>query len=366
MSLFRWPLALTPWRRSRPAVPTAVAAERAQPARPRLVAREGVLVAPTADAAPEAPEVLLPDMTAPFLAWLLGLPHTDPAELASSSALPLDALVEAVLPPLDALIRSDLQRTTLLPRAPQVLPQLMHSLRDNDYVSSDVAARIGKDAVLSADVIRAANGAHRGRRQPIIDLPQAVQSIGADHLRRVIAKSVLRPIFDVRGAALSAQAAPQIWVNAEFKARLCAALATAGGQDALDGYLAGMLHDCGWTALLRAIDSLGTQGVALPAISQWLVPAAARALADRRDLLFCKLIRPWQLSAPLVAMADDIEAHGLAMARSPLARALHHAHGLASLHALSCDARLPEGMGATLDALPTGIRNCYESVIRTE
>ena len=366
MSLFRWPLALTPWRRSRPAAPTAAAAERPAPSRPRLVAREGMLVAPAADAAPEAPEVRLADVTAPFLAWLLGQPHTDPAELASVAAQPLDAQVQAVLPPLDAVIRSDLQRNSLLPRAPQVLPQLMHSLRDDDYVSADVAARIGKDAVLSAEVIRAANGAHRGRRQPIIELPQAVQSIGADHLRRVIAKSVLRPIFDVRGAALSAQAAPQIWVNAEFKARLCSALAAEAGLDALDGYLAGMLHDCGWTALLRAIDGLVSQGVALPAITQWTAPVAARALSDRRDLLFCKLIRPWQLSAPLVALADDIEAHGLAAARSPLACALRQAHGLASLHALSCDARLPEGMEATLDALPPGIKACYESVTRAE
>lgn len=366
MSLFRWPLALTPWRRPRPAAPTAVAAERAASSRPRLVAREGTLVAPATAAEPEAPEVPLADVTAPFLAWLLGQPHTDPAESASTAAQPLEAQVQAVLQRLDAVIRSDLQRNNLLPRAPQVLPQLMHSLRDDDYLSSDVAARIGKDAVLSAEVIRAANGAHRGRRQPIIDLPQAVQSIGADHLRRVIAKSVLRPIFDVRGAALSAQAAPQIWVNAEFKARLCAALAAAAGQDALDGYLAGMLHDCGWTALLRAIDGLGTQGVALPAITHWTALATAQALAERRDLLFCKLTRPWQLSAPLVAMAEDIETHGLAAARSPLARALRHAHGLASLHALSCDARLPEGMGGILDTLPPDLKAGYESVTRAE
>lgn len=303
------------------------------------------------------------DVTVPFFAWLLGQPHSEPSEPSSTeAAAALDAQVQTALKRLDAVIHSDLQRNTLLPRAPQVLPQLMHSLRDDHYVSVDVAARIGKDAVLSAEVIRAANGSHRGRRQPIIDLSQAVQSIGADQLRRVIAKSVLRPIFDVRGAALSAQAAPQIWVNAEFKARLCAALAAEAGQDALDGYLAGMLHDCGWTALLRAIDGLTTQGVTLPPIPHWLAPAAARTLAERRDLLFCKLTRPWQLSDPLVAMADDIEARGLAAAQSPLARSLHHAHRLSALHALACDARLPEGMEATLSALPTSVRECYLTV----
>ena len=262
----------------------------------------------------------------------------------------------------DEVIASDLQRNALLPRAPQVLPQLMRSLRDEHYVAVEVAARISKDAVLAAEVIRVANGSHRGSREPIVDLSQAVQSIGTDQLRRVVTKSVLRPIFSVRGASLSALAAPQIWVNAEFKARLCSALAAAEGLDPLDGYMAGMLHDCGWTALLRALDGLGSQ--CLPAVSQLIAPALARALAERRDLLFCRLIRPWQLSMPLVAMADEIETGGLAAARLPLAVSLRRAHGLAALHALACDARLPNGMDDELMSLPASVQASYLSVTR--
>ena len=359
MSIFRWPLALSPWRR-----PRAVA-ERVAPPRPRLVASAGVVT----PAAPE-PEVATPaaemaDVTSPFFAWLLAQPKAEPtsstdADTASSSAA-LDEQALSVLARLDEVIQSDPQRNALLPRAPQVLPQLMRSLRDDHYVSAEVAARIGKDAVLAAEVIRAANGSHRGSREPIVELSQAVLSIGADHLRRVIAKSVLRPIFNVRGASLSALAAPQIWINAEFKARLCSALAAADGQDPLDGYLAGMLHDCGWTALLRALDCLGPDAVETPRL---IAPAMAHALAERRDVLFCKLIRPWQLSMPLVALADEIEANGLAAARSPLTLSLQRAHALASLHALACDARLPDSMDATLMSLPPGVQACYLAVTR--
>ncbi|MBY0468233.1 MAG: HDOD domain-containing protein, partial [Burkholderiaceae bacterium] len=234
MSIFRWPLALSPWRRPR-------AAERTTPPRPALVA-----VPPAPAPAPEAaatPTSALPEVTASFFAWLLSQPKTEamPAEgpEAAGDDTALDEASRSMLAKLDEVIQSDPQRSALLPRAPQVLPQLMRSLRDDHYVSVEVAARIGKDAVLAAEVIRAANGSHRGSREPIVDLSQAVLSIGADHLRRVIAKSVLRPIFDVRGARLSAMAAPQIWVNAEFKARLCSALAAAEGLDPLDGYLAG-------------------------------------------------------------------------------------------------------------------------------
>jgi HD-like signal output (HDOD) protein len=308
------------------------------------------------------------DVTSPFFAWLLSQPKPETSSSIDtgvpSSPAALDEHSLSVLARLDEVIQSDLQRNALLPRAPQVLPQLMRSLRDDHYVSVEVAARIGKDAVLAAEVIRAANGSHRGSREPIVDLSQAVLSIGADHLRRVIARSVLRPIFNVRGASLSALAAPQIWINAEFKARLCSALATAEGLDPLDGYLAGMLHDCGWTALLRALDGLSPQMSALIAAPRLVGPAMAWALADRRDLLFCKLMRPWQLSMPLVAMADEIETRGLAAARSPLAVSLQRAHGLASMHALACDARLPDGMDATLMSLPPGVQACYLAVTR--
>ena len=76
-----------------------------------------------------------------------------------------------------------------------------------------------------SEVIRLANSATRADREPVVDLEHAVMAVGASGLRRVIAKSVLRPMFDARGTSLSARAAPQIWHDADNKARLCAALA---------------------------------------------------------------------------------------------------------------------------------------------
>ncbi|MBY0467417.1 MAG: hypothetical protein K2Q07_00395, partial [Burkholderiaceae bacterium] len=102
----------------------------------------------------------------------------------------------------------------------------------------------------------------------------------------------------------------------------------------------------------------------VPALPKLVGPALSHALADRRDRLFCKLLRPWQLSMPLVAMADDIESHGLAGVRLPLAVALQRAHALASLHALACDGRLPSGMDELLMGLPPGVQASYLSVTR--
>ncbi len=104
----------------------------------------------------------------------------------------------------------------------------------------------------------------------------------------------------------------------------------------------------------------------VPALPKLVDPAFSHALAERRDRLFCKLLRPWQLSMPLVAMADDIETHGLAGARLPLAVALQRAHALASLHALACDGRLPSGMDGPLMSLPPGVQAGYLSVTRAD
>lgn len=357
MSMFRWPLALSPWRRRDPVV---------APPRPRLVASGGVTMTDALDTEPNAallsPE--LPDVSPQFFAWLMAQAQTPAVQTAgvepSDGSLPPQSM--STLAEIDKIIASDPQRNALLPRAPQVLPQLMSAVRGDNYAAADIAARIGKDAVLTAEVIRAANGAHRSGREPVVELEAAVLSIGADNLRRVIAKSVLRPIFNVRGASLSALAAPQIWVNAEFKARLCAALAAADKLDALDGYLAGMLHDTGWTALLRALDGLGSTAADLPML---LAPTLARSLAERRDVLFGKMLRPWQLSDALVSLADELQTSGLAQTASPLGVALRRAHLLASLHALDCDRRLPGGMDDTLCRLPPAVQACYLAVTRS-
>ena len=53
------------------------------------------------------------------------------------------------------MIASDTLRAGLLPRAPHVIPQLMKTLRDEGYSSVDVASRISKDVVLTAEVVAA-------------------------------------------------------------------------------------------------------------------------------------------------------------------------------------------------------------------
>jgi HD-like signal output (HDOD) protein len=262
-----------------------------------------------------------------------------------------------MLEQVDAIIASEALRAGLLPRAPHVVPQLMKTLRDEQYSSIDVADKISKDPMLTAEVVRSASSVfERPEDGSEIDLARAVTLIGTAGLRRAIASVVLRPIFDARGDTLSARAAPQIWKDADRKARLGAVLATHAGLDPLDGYLAGLLHNSGWSAVLRAIDGLSDLSISAADLAHGdVLPEVLR----RRDALFGAIVGPWNLSPAMDLMAAEVGSVGLEAVRSPLGRALREADRLAALRALA-----PAGQSAAAavpgwDALARPVRDCY-------
>lgn len=305
---------------------------------------------PTADTAVFGP------LRPVFLLCLLGYAPNpaSPWAVPAASAEPDPAALQ-MIDQLDRVIASDTQCSQLLPRAPDVVPQLMRTLRDDSYSSADVARRISRDVVLSAEVIRLASNTQRRDAMATADLAQAVAVIGTQGLRRVIARVVLRPLFTAHGNTLSARAAPHIWADADKKARLCAALAHSSSIDPLDAYLAGLLHNAGWSAALRAIDN--AFGAALPAAS-WAHPQVAEALFVRRDRLFAKLVPPWQLGAALGALAHEIGHSGLDDATSPMAQLLRQAQELAALHTLQAQGVLGGGVAAP-PALAAAVSETY-------
>lgn len=272
-----------------------------------------------------------PEQHVRFVCWLLGEPQRSTAE--SAALAPPGAAVPRLLERIDAVIASETLRAALLPRTPHVVPQLMRTLRDEAYSSADVATRISKDVVLTTEVLRSAVAASkRNDDDGEIDLAWAVAAIGTQGLRRAIANVVLRPMFDAGGSTLSARAASRIWKDADRKARRCTALATQELLDPLDGYLVGLLHDTGWTALLRAIDNCEEVTVTARDLTH---PAVVPELLRRRDTLFGALVQPWSLSPAINVVAAELAFKGLAAARSPLGIALRQADRAATLSAIA-------------------------------
>jgi hypothetical protein len=294
-----------------------------------------------------------------FFCWLAGV---SPAA-APGGDDPTAAVVGPLLERLDAVIASDALRANLLPRAPHVVPQLMKTLRDESYSSVDVASRISRDVVLSAEVIRSATSVYRAKEdeEGEIDLARAVAIIGTAGLRRAIASVVLRPIFEAGGDTLSAKAAVKIWRDADRKARLGAAMATIVSLDPFDGYLAGLLHNSGWTALLRAIDGVDDLIFAAADLAH---PAVVPQLLRRRDALFGAIVGPWNLSPGIDALAAEVGQLGLDAVRSPLGTALRDANRLAALYALAPAGHRPASAVPGWSELPAPIRDCYAGLAR--
>ncbi len=286
-----------------------------------------------------------------FFCWMVGV------SAAPSPGSPAPANVSRLLEELDLIIASETLRAGLLPRAPHVVPQLMKTLRDEHYSSTDVASRISRDVVLTAEVVRSATSAfQRGDDDGEIDLARAVTMIGTQGLRRAIANVVLRPIFDVGGDTLSARAAKQIWKDADKKARLCAVLASQLALDPFDGYLAGLLHNSGWTAALRAIDGLADVTTSAAELSH---ASVVPQLVRRRDALFGALVEPWNLSPAMDRLAAEVGSQGIDAVQSPLGVALRDAERLATLHALAPAGARPAASEPMWASLPKPVRDCY-------
>jgi HD-like signal output (HDOD) protein len=370
MSLNRWLGLWTNRRRSHPRVDTTGAAQPG-PARPPATAPNGgapaaaplpASAAPPRACAPEESRAQQAEEEAPaarrfrFFCWMLGAVPNAARPPAHG------ALIGEMLGRVDEIIASESLRAGLLPRAPHVIPQLMKTLRDEGYSAADVASRISRDAVLTAEVVRSATGIlQRGEDagDDEIDLGRAVAVVGTQGLRRAIANVVLRPIFDTRGSSLSARAAAQIWKDADRKARLCSALAGQAGLDAFDGYLAGLLHNSGWTAVLRAIDNLEDLSIGVADVSH---PEVVPHVLRRRDTLFGALVGPWKLGAAIDGLAEEVARVGLDAVQSPLGAALRDADRLAALRALAPAGSRPAATVPGWSSLGQPVQDAYSGL----
>jgi hypothetical protein len=239
--------------------------------------------------------------------------------VVGAASLPTDGLrrgERSLLAHLDAQLASDEARASLLPRAPAVIPQLLNSLRDESQSIGALAQRVMRDPHLVAEVIRMANGAGARAAEPVTDIAEAIRRLGTGGLRRAIARVVLKPMFDGTADTLSARCAQRLWQHSDAQAAACQQEAAARGLDPFEGYLAGLMHNVGWTAALRAIDR--NAGGVPGRFSQAFVAAFDR----RRETFFATLVMAWGLTDGLTALGEELLGVSLAEVHSPIGAAL--------------------------------------------
>ena len=272
--------------------------------------------APRVAAAPAVPPAAAPAAEEPgvppdFLPWLLGC--------GALTDAPVSADERAALTAVDKVLALPALPDELLPRAASVIPQLLAMLRQTSLPVGALTQQVQKDVVLTAEVLRLASSPFYRASSEVTDLGKAIQMIGEAGLQTVVARVVLKPIYDAAPGPLSALAGSRLWDHSERLAACAAEAAREAGLAPFDGYIAGLLHDAGWTIALRVIDRAGV-AVSLPASALF-----ADKLERRAHRLFAQAAARWNITPLFAAFAADARSQPLAQSEHPLAQALRQA-----------------------------------------
>jgi HD-like signal output (HDOD) protein len=325
------------------------------PAAPTLPAEPGPSApeAATSIAAPGAtgatPSSQDTDPGLAFWRWLSAGAASVPSPDAARHAL-------LVLNELDRLILAPLDAGGLVPRVPEVIPQLLRSLRDEAASSADLARQVARDPALVAELIREANSPFYRQSSQVRTIDAALLVLGRNGLRMLLARAAFRPLIGTQGGRHSRQAGPRIWRHTEHCAQAAGMLAPSLGADPFEAYLAGLMEDLGLIVALRLFDGM-LEAEALPQD-----PAFVEALLSRTRALAAQIAMQWELPPPIAAAILGAGGKGPS-AGQPLARTLGQAEQLALLRLLLDDGLLADSDPAVA-GLDAAAARVFERLVR--
>jgi hypothetical protein len=114
-----------------------------------------------------------------------------------------------------------------VPRVPEVIPQLLRSLGDEDVSAAELSRQVAQDVVLVAEVIREANSAYYQPITPVKTVEAAIMMLGQNGLRMLLARVAFRPVINMQADGFARRAAPHVWSQSE-KCALAASLLAPG------------------------------------------------------------------------------------------------------------------------------------------
>lgn len=170
--------------------------------------------------------------------------HESPEERAAAT----DG-IEALAASLPGFERQSARRTTLLLRNLGHLPTLasvvkkLRSLPRQSLAVPDILEAVRHDAALTTRLLRLANTAAMGVSEPVHDLPQAIQLLGAQRVHFYLRSTQTIQEFNALGGSFQWR---HFWMHSLACALLaeeCAGLFSLRCDDSV--YLGGLLHDVG-------------------------------------------------------------------------------------------------------------------------
>jgi HD-like signal output (HDOD) protein len=217
---------------------------------------------------PLAPE-LLAETNATYYRWLT----------ASSGYSAPAATEELILDEIRKLSASPGDAADLVPRVPEVIPQLLRSLRDEGVSAVQLSRQVGRDVVLVAEVLREANSAYYRPVTPVETIEAAIMMLGQNGLRMLLARIAFRPIIQMQSHGFAHKAARHVWNQSEKCALAASLLAPGLTAGVFEAYLSGLMQNVGLMVAFRVVDRICPDGK-VPGSSDF----GARLLATSREL----------------------------------------------------------------------------------
>jgi HD-like signal output (HDOD) protein len=177
------------------------------------------------------------------------------------------------------------------PPLPFVAVQLADLSRKDDTGIRDVVRLLEQDQVLAGIVIRLVSSPVYAGRSPIASLQQAVVRLGLKTLRSVVFEAALRRgIFKLPGYRETAEQVGRHSTTAAYVTKL---VCEACGLDPDNGFICGLLHDVGFSALLLSVTNV-EQGQSPKLEDLW------RSLDEMHERASNLVSRLWNLPPEIV------------------------------------------------------------------
>jgi HD-like signal output (HDOD) protein len=253
------------------------------------------------------------------------------------------------------------------PRRPNLLPQLMRAVNDEEVSRRELAAIIARDPSLVGSLLKMANSAfYRVTSQPIESIQRAIVMLGSDGLRSLIATALVQPIFQMSVGGPFPRFPEIVWEHAMRSAQ--AAIPHAALVERLDGFAAELL--CLVTGLAEivlfraAMDHYATasrHGRPDPLVIASLLSSQSATFAWHIGV-------SWELSeAMLAALEEQIATSEPA---TPLGRSLRFGRGAGALAVLRTNSLIDDTtMKLSLPASglsPAHVKCLWKRLLNTE
>ena len=274
----------------------------------------------------------------------------------AASALETSGAEEQVLDALSAILKSQQSGSALVRRMPGLIPQLLQSLRSDNFSGAQLSRTISSDLVLVAAVIRLANSSTLGYGKRITSVENAILLIGTEGLRHLITSVAFRPIFDMHSGHYTRSLAPRIWDQSERCAVANRMLAEEMGLDPFEAFLAGLVQYVGLIVTLRIMDQADKDGKHLG--SEMF---CARLLSDARTLS-CSIGREWNFPDSVVTAITEQAGARKGVQVSPMGRLLSQSDYLAKVRILAENGLASDADPALFQGLSPGALACYQKL----